>query len=116
LPILPLSLPLPQHQGLAERCRQFLRNPAAHDHIRDWSEAVGMSERNFTRLFRRETGLTFMTWRQQACVVVALPRLVAGETVTDVAIALGYDNPAAFTTMFKRVLGTSPRDYLKQSR
>jgi AraC-like DNA-binding protein len=114
LPILPLSLPLPQHQGLAERCRQFLRDPAAHDHIEDWSEALGMSERNFTRLFRRETGLTFMTWRQQACVVVALPRLVAGDTVTDVAISLGYDNLAAFTTMFKRVLGASPRDYLKQ--
>jgi methylphosphotriester-DNA--protein-cysteine methyltransferase len=66
-------------------------------------------------LFRRETGLSFATWRQQACLVAVLPRLVAGEPVTAVAIDLGYDNPAAFTSMFKRVLGSSPRNYLKQN-
>ena len=49
--------------------------------------------------------MTFMTWRQQACLVMALPRLAAGETVTSVAMALGYDNPAAFTAMFQRTLG-----------
>ena len=73
-----------------------------------------MSRRAFTRLFRRETGLSFVNWRQQACLVAALPRLVAGETVTTVALDLGYDNPAAFTTMFKRVLGASPRAYLRR--
>jgi AraC-like DNA-binding protein len=31
-----------------------------------------------------------------------------------VAMALGYDNPAAFTSMFKRVFGTPPLTYLKQ--
>ena len=30
-----------------------------------------------------------------------------------VAGALGYDNPAAFTTMFKRALGVPPRAYLR---
>ena len=74
-----------------------------------------MSRRAFTRLFRRETGLSFVNWRQQACLVAALPRLVAGETVTTIALDLGYDNPAAFTTMFKRVLGASPRTYLRLS-
>jgi AraC-like DNA-binding protein len=73
-----------------------------------------MSRRAFTRLFRRETGLTFATWRQQACLIAALPRLAAGEPVTAVAIDLGYDNPAAFTSMFKRALGSSPRAYLKK--
>jgi AraC-like DNA-binding protein len=74
-----------------------------------------MSRRTFTRVFRRETGLSFTMWRQQACLVAALPRLVAGEPVTRVAVDLGYDNPAAFTTMFKRVLGASPRAYLAQN-
>lgn len=74
-----------------------------------------MNRRTFTRLFRRETGLTFMTWRQQACLVAALPRLAAGEPVTLIAIDLGYDNPAAFTSMFKRSLGSSPRTYFRQN-
>ncbi len=114
LPVLPLSLPSPAHGALAARCRQFLREPAVHETIDDWREPLGMSRRTFTRLFRRETGLSFVVWRQQACLVAALPRLAAGEPVTSVALALGYDNPAAFTTMFKRSLGASPRGYFRQ--
>lgn len=114
LPVLPLSLPYPAHDALAERCRTFLRSPSVRQTIEDWTTVLGMSRRAFTRLFRRETGLSFVNWRQQACLVAALPRLVAGETVTTVALDLGYDNPAAFTTMFKRVLGASPRDYLRR--
>jgi AraC-like DNA-binding protein len=115
LPVLPLSLPFPTHDALARRCQQFLREPAAHETIEMWSEPLGMSRRAFTRLFRRETGLSFVEWRQQACLIVALPRLSAGEPVTTVALDLGYDNPAAFTTMFKRVLGASPRNYLRRA-
>jgi AraC-like DNA-binding protein len=115
LAILPLSLPFPRHPDLDERCRGFLRSPQAHEAIDDWSAALGMSRRSFTRLFREETGLSFVAWRQQACLVAALPRLAAGESVTSVASALGYDNPAAFTTMFKRLLGVPPRSYLSQA-
>ncbi|MGH7042636.1 MAG: AraC family transcriptional regulator [Acetobacteraceae bacterium] len=113
LPVLPLALPIPAHPALAERCRRFLVQPTPHATIDAWSTALGMSRRAFTRLFRRETGLGFAAWRQQACLVAALPRLIAGEAVTNVAISLHYDNPAAFTSMFKRVLGASPRLYLR---
>lgn len=37
---------------------------------------------------------------------------LAGEAVTTVALDLGYDNPAAFTSVFKRALGEAPRSYL----
>lgn len=115
LPVLPLSLPLPQRQDLAERCRAFLREPCAHDAIDEWCVALGMSRRNFTRTFRQETGLSFVAWRQQACLVAALPLLAEGKSITTIAMTLGYDNPAAFTTMFKRLLGMPPRNYLPQA-
>jgi AraC-like DNA-binding protein len=115
LPALPLSLPLPSHAMLAECCRKFLTQPSPHETIEEWSQALGMSRRAFTRLFRRETGLSFAAWRQQACLFAALPRLIAGVPVTVIALDLGYDNPAAFTSMFKRVLGSSPTNYLKQN-
>jgi AraC-like DNA-binding protein len=114
LPVLRLSLPFPRHQDLEELCQAFLRCPHAHDAIDDWCSALGMSRRSFTRLFRQQTGISFVAWRQQACLVAALPRLAAGESVTVVAMELGYDNPAAFTTMFKRLLGTPSRSYLPQ--
>lgn len=114
LPHLPLSLPLPAPGPLAERCEAFLRQPDAHAAIDPWAAALGQSRRSFTRLFRQQTGMSFIAWRQQACLVAALPRLAAGESVTAVAGALGYDNPAAFTSMFKRALGVPPRAYFQE--
>jgi AraC-like DNA-binding protein len=111
LPEQPLSLPLPTHAALAQRCRWFLARPAAHETIEGWSAALAMSRRAFTRLFRRETAMSFSAWRQQACLLAALPRLAAGEPVTAVALDLGYDSPAAFATMFKRALGSPPSRY-----
>lgn len=114
LPEEPLSLPLPTHPALAARCRAFLVRPAAHETIAAWSAALAMSRRAFTRLFRRETAMSFAAWRQQACLLAALPRLSAGEAVTAVALDLGYDSPAAFATMFKRALGAPPSRYFGQ--
>ena len=111
LPVLPLSLPLPEHASLGAKCRAFLTSPTPHETIDDWCDHLGMSRRSFTRLFRKETGSSFVEWRQQACILAALPRLAAGQAITTIALDLGYDNPAAFSNMFKRILGTSPRDY-----
>ncbi|WP_229740972.1 AraC family transcriptional regulator [Silvibacterium dinghuense] len=111
LPALPLALPLPADKALARLCRRFLLRPAATYSIDDWARSLYLSRRTFTRLFRRETGLSFVAWRQQACILAALPMLAAGASVTHTALELGYENPAAFTALFKRILGASPREY-----
>jgi len=112
LPGLPFRLPFPKNLQLADLCRRFYRNPTPHETINDWSDAIGVSRRTFTRMFRSETGLSFAAWRQQACLLAALPRLAAGEPITTVALDLGYNSPAAFTTMFKRLHGVPPSRYL----
>ena len=84
--------------------------------IDDWAAAMGISRRSFTRLFRKELGVSFATWRQQACIFASLPRLAAGEAVTNVALDAGYENIPAFTTMFRRMLGSSPRAYRQAAR
>ncbi len=115
LPVLKLSLQFPAHGPLSARCRQFVQRPGIHETIDQWASALGMSRRAFTRLFRRETGMSFVAWRQQACLLCAMPRLAAGEPVTTVAIDIGYQNPAAFTLMFRRTFGSSPLSYLGMS-
>jgi len=113
LPEAPLGLPFPADARLAALCRRFIDKPSPHLVIDDWADELAMSRRTFTRAFRRETGLSLSTWRQQACLFTALPRLAAGEAVTSVALDLGYDSVAAFTTMFRRMLGAPPRDYFE---
>lgn len=113
LPGRPLGLPIPSDVRLAALCRAFLAKPTARLLIDDWAEQLNMSRRAFTRAFRRETGISLSTWRQQAALFTALPRLAAGESVTAVAFDLGYESVAAFTTMFKRMLGAAPRAYFR---
>lgn len=112
-PLIPLAVPFPSHPALARRCQAFLDRPQATATIDEWAAAVAMNRRSFTRLFRRETGMSFAEWRQQACLSVALPRLAAGEPVTAIALDLGYDGPGNFSTMFKRVVGVPPSRYLR---
>lgn len=114
-PTMPLAVPFPQHGAIARKCRSFLEAPSAHDTIDQWSSDLGMGRRAFTRAFRRETGLSFGAWRQQACLLIALPRLAAGDAVTTIAFDLGYETPAAFTTMFKRLIGVAPSHYRPNS-
>jgi AraC-like DNA-binding protein/mannose-6-phosphate isomerase-like protein (cupin superfamily) len=110
-PLIPLSAPFPKTPALAARCHAFLERPDAHETIDDWSAGLGLGRRAFTRTFRRETGMSFAEWRQQACLLSALPRLAGGEPVTAIALDLGYDSPAAFATMFKRLTGIPPSRY-----
>ncbi len=112
MPALPLSAPLPREKRLAALCRELLEHPSQEIRIDDMANRAGMSRRHFTRIFREETGMSFTTWRQQACLLAALTRLGHGESITQVAIDLGYGNPSAFTAVFRRVLGMAPSRYL----
>lgn len=112
---LPLALPFPSDSRLAALCRSFVQHPSSRATIEDWADQLGMSRRSFTRAFQRQTGLSLSTWRQQACLFAALPRLADGQPVTRVALDLGYDSVPAFTTMFRRMTGISPRRYLQKA-
>lgn len=110
-PVIPIAVPFPTDRTLAARCHRFLERPHVSETIDEWAEALTMDRRRFTRVFRRETGMSFAEWRQQACLSAALPRLAAGEPITTIALDLGYEGPGSFSTMFKRALGVPPSLY-----
>ncbi|QXI54796.1 AraC family transcriptional regulator [Pseudomonas alvandae] len=112
---LPLHLPMPRDPQLLELCQAFLTHPDAHASPVKWAAQLHISLRTFNRLFSRHTGLSFSQWRQQACVMAALPRLADGDSVMRIALDLGYDSPAAFSTMFRRTLGHAPSTWLEMT-
>jgi AraC-like DNA-binding protein len=116
LPVLPLSLPMPREPRLQKICRGLLDDPASPLTLPGWGRRVGASGRTLARRFQSETGLSFGRWRQQARLLEALGRLAQGQSVTTVALDLGYDSPSAFTSMFRRALGRTPSSYFSDGR
>ena len=109
---IPLSVPMPQNERLARICKAILADPSQHDALNDWADAAAMGRRTFTRTFRKETGMSFATWRQNVRLVDALSRLATGHSVTATALDVGYSSPSAFTAMFRRTFGVPPTHYL----
>lgn len=111
MPVAPLSAPIPADPRLARICRTLFREPAQNQNLAYWARAARMSRRTLTRLFRRETGMSFAAWRQQVRLLEALSRLAAGQSVTAVALDVGYLSPSAFTARFRQTFGTTPTHY-----
>ena len=106
-------MPIPLDPRLARICAAVIADTSSDLTLDDWADRSGLSRRTLTRMFRRETGQSFSAWRQRVRLLEALARLGAGESVTNVALDVGYDSPSAFTAMFRRELGAAPRRYLR---
>lgn len=113
--VAPLQVLMPKNERLLQVCKEILRDPAKSEVLDDWAEVAGMGRRTFTRMFRRETGMSFTSWRQHVRFMEALSRLAAGESVTNVAFDVGYNSSSAFTAMFRRAFGVAPTAYLSEA-
>ncbi|RKP53560.1 AraC family transcriptional regulator [Pararobbsia silviterrae] len=107
------SLALPLDRRLRLVCESLIMDPSNNDSLGRWGERVGASERTLARLYREETGLTFMQWRQQLRLVESMSRLAKGTSVATVASELGYGNSSAFIAMFRKATGQTPQRYIK---
>ncbi|MEG1628194.1 MAG: helix-turn-helix transcriptional regulator [Pseudomonas sp.] len=108
-----LMLPLPRDKRLRELCRHLQEQPDAQTGLNDWAQQAGVSEKTLSRLFQRETGLSFRLWRQRMRLLSALPALERGERVTDVALACGYDSLSAFIAAFGKQFGLPPGEFFR---
>jgi AraC-like DNA-binding protein len=77
-------------------------------------ERAGASRRTIERLFLGETNMSLGRWRQQLRLASSLRLLAKGESITRVALETGYSTPSAFVAMFRKALGTTPRQYFEK--
>jgi len=102
---------LPRDQRLRRVCDALRADLNDDRDIDAWAAWVGMSRRTFTRTFRLETGMGFVTWRQQLRMTEAVARLGAGHSVTKIAHDLGFATVSGFVTLFQRSFGMTPGRY-----
>jgi len=112
LPQCALDLPLPGSPDLTGLCERILADLSTRKPCGDDARAMNVSSRTLYRRFRRETGISFARWRQQARLLESIRRLAEGASVTTVAMDLGYESPSAFSAMFRRTLRMPPRAFI----
>jgi AraC-like DNA-binding protein len=101
-------VPLPAHPGLRALCLAFLTELDSPTSPAEWAARLGMSRRTLARCFRHELSTTIAAWQRSVRVEEARRRLRAGESVTQVALDMGYESLSAFTAMFRRMTGLPP--------
>ncbi|WBB61081.1 helix-turn-helix transcriptional regulator [Streptomyces sp. WMMC500] len=104
----PVPLPAPADPRLAAVCDLLHADPADQRTLAALGRATGAGERTLSRLFRRETGMTFPQFRTQVRLYHALRLLADDVPVTTVAHRCGWSSASAFIDVYRRAYGTTP--------
>jgi two-component system response regulator YesN len=103
----------PGDENVAERVKRFTRrNFNKQLRLEDAADAVALSPKYVSRLFKRETGMGFNQYKLKLRMAAA-KRLLAetDQRINHIAYEVGYHNPESFIRIFKKQSGLSPSQY-----
>jgi AraC family transcriptional regulator, arabinose operon regulatory protein len=85
--------------------------------LEDLAGKALMSESHFSRMFKTVTGMPPKQYLIQSKLAKAKELLASSkDSVIDIALAIGYDNPQYFSRLFKKQAGLSPLEFRRQSK
>ena len=84
--------------------------------LQELAERVGMSRSIFALRFKETVGKTPMEYLTRWRMLLAGNRLTSSDdSLSAIAVSLGYESESAFGKAFRRVMGCSPRQYGRRS-
>jgi AraC-like DNA-binding protein len=87
-------------------------NPGHPWTLQNLAERVGMSRSIFALRFKETVGATPMDYLTRWRMLLAGDRLKnSDDSISRIAVSLGYESESAFGKAFKRVMGCSPKQY-----
>jgi Transcriptional regulator containing an amidase domain and an AraC-type DNA-binding HTH domain len=102
----------PQWLTVDEAITFIDRNYAAELKLGELAAQARLSERQFSRLFRSHTGMSFIEYVQSIRMDAACRLLTASHNnVEEIAGAVGYSDLKFFYRLFKKKTGVTPRQY-----
>lgn len=111
-PSAPLHLPLPTDPTARHVASSIMANPALD--LDDHLQTANAHRRTIERYFRSETEMSLGQWRRRARILAGLTMLAQGDSVTRVAVTVGYASPSAFVAAFHSELGSPPRTFMQR--
>jgi AraC-like DNA-binding protein len=87
-------------------------DPAYPWTLQELAERVDMSRSTFALKFKETVGKSPMEYLTRWRMLLAGDRLTnSADSISVIALSLGYESESAFSTAFKRIMGCSPRQY-----
>jgi AraC family transcriptional regulator len=93
----------------------YLRDASAPPALAELARLCKLSVRQLTRGFRVSRGCSIGDYLAIHRIDHAKALLGAGQSVKEVAYALGFSSPSSFCYAFRRTTGVTPREFLKRS-
>lgn len=90
----------------------IIQHPAEKNNIEDLAMKVNMSERNLTRLFKKNTGISIQEFKTRSRLAFAESLLKhPGYTIENIASQCGFKDGRQLRRMWKEHYGKSPSEY-----
>jgi transcriptional regulator GlxA family with amidase domain len=103
--------------AIASTQRWIAEHLAVANPVEQMVEQSGVPERTFKRRFRAATGETPITYVQRSRVERAKRRLEQStDSIEEISWAVGYEDPASFRRLFKRLTGLTAGEYRRRFR
>ncbi len=107
----------PQTSTLVKRTVIYLQENYAHPlSRREIADSIGVSENHLSRIFRRELGISPWDYLNRYRIKQAKELLTnTQDSITSVALRVGFNDPAYFSRVFRKQVGQSPSTFRKQT-
>jgi len=107
---------LPNLESLKAELRQTILFIEEHFHedisLHEIAGSIPMSESNFSRLFKKQMGVSFVEYLTQLRMEKAKELLRRpDEKVYEIALAVGYQDSRYFSQIFRKYTGDTPSEY-----
>lgn len=100
---------------IVEKAKRFICFHIREDLSRDQiAQEVGVNAEYLSRLFKKREEKSMIEYIQEKKIAVAAELLQTDQSVSDIAVSIGYHNFAYFTQLFKKYTGQTPSAFKKQ--
>ncbi len=111
----PFSIKLPIDVRARRVADALLTDPSNSAKIDEWADLAACSAKTLSRLFVKETGLSFQLWRRHLRLLLIHELLEKGTSITTAAHAVGFSTSSALTEAHTQTFGFPPSKLLKKT-
>ncbi len=109
-----LTLFVPQDARIKPHVELWNQGKSLPSFLKEFAKEVGASEKTITRIFLKETGMTYQDWRQQWRLQKSIEWLAGGKNVRETAFDLEFSSDSAFIEFFKKYQRKTPHKYFNK--